>query len=198
MINFSDLNKSKPYKKLYKLYKNAVLENQSSIEVINLSSYDVERDEVNSRYVNLKFIKNENFVFFTNYESPKAIQFANHPQATIVFFWNKLEVQIRLKGIISRLSNDENELYFKSRDPKKNALAISSSQSQKINSYKKVLENYNKALQTENLKKCPEYWGGFSFKPYYFEFWHGHDSRINQREVYELKDGEWVNFYLQP
>ena len=44
----------------------------------------------------------------------------------------------------------------------------------------------------------PEYWGGYSFTPYYFEFWKGHESRINKREVFDQIDGVWKQSFLQP
>ena len=55
-----------------------------------------------------------------------------------------------------------------------------------------------KSLKNDDLKKCPQYWGGFSFTPYYFEFWEGHESRINKREVFNKIDGLWKQSYLQP
>ena len=81
---------------------------------------------------------------------------------------------------------------------KKNALAISSNQSKQIDSYNQVKENYDKSFKNNDLKKCPEYWGGYSFTPYYFEFWEGHESRINKREVFDKIDGVWKHSFLQP
>ena len=49
-----------------------------------------------------------------------------------------------------------------------------------------------------DLKKCPDFWGGYSFTPYYFEFWEGHESRLNKREVYKKSDDIWKHFILQP
>jgi pyridoxine/pyridoxamine 5'-phosphate oxidase len=77
-------------------------------------------------------------------------------------------------------------------------LAISSSQSQPINSYEEVRTNYQNVLKNMNLVDCPKYWGGFSFIPYYFEFWEGHDSRLNKREVFNKIDGIWKHSFLQP
>ena len=57
---------------------------------------------------------------------------------------------------------------------------------------------YEKVLKNDNLKDCPEYWGGYTFVPYYFEFWEGHESRLNKREVYEMRNGHWEHFILQP
>ena len=68
----------------------------------------------------------------------------------------------------------------------------------KIVSYNQVKENYNKSLKNDDLKKCPEYWGGFSFIPYYFEFWEGHESRINKRAVFNMIDDVWKQSFLQP
>ena len=61
-----------------------------------------------------------------------------------------------------------------------------------------VQNNYNNSLRLDNLKECPDSWGGFSFTPYYFEFWEGHESRLNKRDVYELNINEWKHYILQP
>jgi pyridoxamine 5'-phosphate oxidase len=103
-----------------------------------------------------------------------------------------------MKANIKRTSKEFNQKYFFDRLKEKNALAISSNQSNPINSYSLVKENYNKSLKNDDLKKCPDYWGGFLFIPYYFEFWEGHESRINKREVFKKSDGIWKNSFLQP
>ncbi|MDC0529372.1 pyridoxamine 5'-phosphate oxidase, partial [Gammaproteobacteria bacterium] len=61
-----------------------------------------------------------------------------------------------------------------------------------------VKKKYNNMLRSGNLKKCPDYWGGYYFSPFYFEFWEGHDSRLNKREVFELVEGEWSEYMLEP
>ena len=67
-----------------------------------------------------------------------------------------------------------------------------------IDSYNQVRENYEQSIKNEDLKKCPKFWGGYSFKPYYFEFWEGHESRINKREVFKKIDNAWRKSILQP
>ena len=103
-----------------------------------------------------------------------------------------------MKAQIKKTSEEFNQKYFYDRSEKKNALAISSYQSKQIDSYKEVKATYNKVLKSDDLKKCPDYWGGFSFLPYYFEFWEGHDSRLNKREVYQLKNNTWKRHIIQP
>ena len=198
MIQFSNLNQEIPYLLLKEKYDEALNAGQKGIEAISISSYSKEIREVNSRYVNLKFISNDEFIFFSNYNSPKALSFISHNQIAALLYWSSINVQIRIKAKIKKTSKEFNQKYFLDRSEKKNALAISSNQSKPIDSYSQVKENYNKLLESDDLKKCPEYWGGYSFIPYYFEFWEGHESRINKREVFDKINGIWKHLFLQP
>ena len=198
MIKFYNLNQEQPYQLLKEKYDEAIAAGQKGIEAISISSYNKEIDEVDSRYVNLKFIKNDEFIFFSNYGSPKASAFSSHNQIAALLYWPSINVQIRMRAEIKKTSKEFNQKYFFDRSEKKNALAISSKQSKLIESYSQVKENYNKSLENDDLKKCPEYWGGYSFIPYYFEFWEGHDSRINKREVFDKTDRIWKHLFLQP
>jgi pyridoxamine 5'-phosphate oxidase len=198
MIQFNNLNQEIPYQLFKEKYDEALNADQRGIEAISISSYNKEISEVDSRYVNLKFITNDEFIFFSNYDSPKASSFNSHDQIAALVYWPSINVQIRMRAKIKKTSNEYNQQYFYDRSKEKNALAISSNQSKPIDSYNQVKENYNKSLKNDDLKKCPEFWGGYSFTPYYFEFWEGHESRLNKREVYEKSDGSWKHLILQP
>jgi pyridoxamine 5'-phosphate oxidase len=198
MIEFNNLNQEIPYMLIKAKYDQAVDAGQKGIEAISISSYNKEVNEVDSRYVNLKFISNDEFIFFSNYNSFKAASFNSHSQIAALFYWPSINAQIRMKAKIKKTSNDYNQKYFFDRSEEKNALAISSDQSKPIDSYNQVKENYNKSLKNDDLKKCPEFWGGYSFTPYYFEFWEGHESRLNKREVFEKNDDSWKHLILQP
>lgn len=198
MIKFNNLNKEIPYKLLKKKYDEAVDAGQENIEAISISTYNKDKSEVDSRYVNLKFISNDEFIFFSNYKSPKAFAFNSHNQIAALLYWSRTNIQIRMKAQIKKTSQEYNQKYFFNRSEEKNALAISSKQSKLIESYSQVKENYNKSLENDDLKRCPEYWGGYSFTPYYFEFWEGHESRINKREVFDKTYGKWKHSVVQP
>ena len=198
MIKFNNLNQAIPYLLLKDKYDDAIGAGQKGIEAISISSYNKEIGEVNSRYVNLKFISNDEFIFFSNYDSPKASSFNSHSQIAALVYWPSINVQIRMKAKIKKTSNEFNQNYFFDRSEEKNALAISSNQSKPIDSYNQVKENYHKSLKNDDLKKCPEFWGGYLFTPYYFEFWEGHESRLNKREAYEKSDDSWKHLILQP
>ena len=198
MIKFKNLSNEVPYLVFKDIYDRCLESNQKKIEAICISSYSKENDEVNARFVNLKYAQDKEFIFFSNYMSPKSKDFADHNQITALIYWNNIDVQIRMKAHIKKTSKEFNDNYFSLRDKKKNALAISSAQSEIINSYDDVKKNYNDSLKSDNLTKCPKHWGGYSFTPYYFEFWEGHESRLNKREVYTLKNENWVHYFLQP
>ena len=198
MIKFTNSSQELPYLKLKEKYYQALSENQKSIEAISIASYSKDTNEVNARFVNLKFVDNKEFIFFSNYESTKSRDFNEHNQITALIYWNKINTQIRMKAKIKKTSNDYNQNYFFDRSNEKNALAISSNQSKRIGSYDQVKENYNKSLKNDDLKKCPQFWGGYSFTPYYFEFWEGHESRLNKREVYKESNHSWKHLILQP
>ena len=157
MISFQDIDNSEPYLKFKDEYDKALAKNQNIIEAICISSYSLENKIVDSRFVNLKTVNNKEFIFFSNYTSPKAIQFETHNQISAVIFWAETNVQIRMKAKIKKLSIFENKKYFESRSKEKNALAISSMQSKKIDSYDQVKINYQDAYENQDLSLCPQY-----------------------------------------
>ncbi len=199
MINVDKMDVSEPYDIFRKYYEEARKKEQKIIEAISISSYDKKNSIVDSRFVNLKYVINDEWIFFSNYNSPKSIQFKSHEQISAVIFWNSINVQIRMKAKIQKTDSEFSDKHFHSRDTNKNLLAILSQQSEPVSSYDDFLRNYKKniSIKQKTITR-PEYWGGFSFSPYYFEFWEGHNSRINKRKFYEIKNQEWKSGFLQP
>ena len=198
MIEFKNLNQEIPYLLFKEKYDEALNAGQRNIEAISIASFNKEKNEVDSRFVNLKIVDNDSFVFFSNYNSPKSIAFKSHNQVSINIYWSIINLQIRMKAKISKKERSYNQAYFLKRSAEKNALAISSDQSQLISSYDLVVKNYNEVKKDMDLKECPEYWGGFVFKPYEIEFWEGNSFRLNKRNMYKLVDNTWHHNILQP
>ena len=199
MIVFQDINSARPYELFVNYYNKAIKANQNNIEAMCISSYDSKNKFVDSRFVNLKYIENNEWIFFSSYSGPKSQQFKSNNQVSVIFYWSSIDVQIRMRASIKKTSKDKSNKHFKNRSKEKNALAIASDQSQKTISYDIFIENYNEILNNNlALDKGPEYWGGYSFKPFYFEFWQGHESRLNRREVFEFIGNRWINSFLQP
>ena len=113
-----NLSEERPYKEFKELYNKAIDKKQSAIEAVSISSYNNELNEVESRFVNLKIIDHNRFIFFTNYDSPKSLAFESHDQISGIFFWTSTNTQIRLKAKIKRSERDFNCQYFKQRSKK--------------------------------------------------------------------------------
>ena len=106
MIIFKNPSNEKPYMEFKKKYDEAILSNQTSLEAILISSFSPETNEVDSRYVNLKFIDDKEFIFFTNLKSPKSTQFKSHDQISAVLYWPNINLQIRMKAKIKSVTRE--------------------------------------------------------------------------------------------
>lgn len=198
MIKFKDLSKEKPYQIFKNYYDLMCQKGCDDMDACLIASFDKEQQEPNARYVNLKYINHNEWIFFSNYNSTKAKEFILTNKISAVFYWKSINVQVRIKAKITKASKEISDIHFLNRSKEKNAIAISSEQSKKIKSYKEVLNNYSRALIESDLNIRPEHWGGFSFIPYVFEFWTGEKFRINERQVFEFDSNKWDEFFLQP
>ena len=198
MIKIKFKNPSKPMLYLKELYENALKNDQKFPEACAISSSDHE-NSVDSRFVNIKYIFDNELIFFSNYKSPKAKQFEACNKVSALFFWSSIYIQIRMKGLIEKTDSNFSDKHFVNRAKQKNIIAKISNQSEEIDSYDTILKKFDNEIRKEENLERPDYWGGFSFKPYYFEFWEGNESRINKREVYEKHDHDhWKTRILQP
>ena len=199
MINFLNPSHEKPYVLFESLYQKAIENGQKGVEAISVSSYNEPLKEVEARYVNLKYIDNNEWIFFSNYLSPKANQFESHDQVSVLIYWASINTQIRMKAKIFKTSSEFSDEHFQGRTKEKNALAISSNQSQAVDSFDQVTKNFNETLEIMTSETPrPDFWGGYSFTPYYFEFWQGHENRLNKRHVFMQEDDQWTERLLQP
>ena len=87
MITFLDYIDDEPHNLFYQLYNEALKKKQVSIEAVHISSWDESTNEADSRIVNLKYIKTNEWIFFSNFDSPKSNQFDLHNKITAIFFW---------------------------------------------------------------------------------------------------------------
>jgi pyridoxamine 5'-phosphate oxidase len=153
-----------------------------------------------SRIVLLKELSESGLVFFTNYESKKGKELFQNPFASILFFWPELERQVRIEGKTTKISDEESDIYFKSRPIGSRIGANISPQSQVIPN-REILEE----KQLEFIKKYegkdiprPSHWGGYILVPDMFEFWQGRESRLHDRLQFSLVGGQWKIDRLAP
>ena len=147
-----------------------------------------------SRVVLLKNLSDLGFTFFTNYESRKGTELLDNPNAALNFFWPQLERQVRVEGVIQKVSEEESDDYFNNRPKGSRIGALISPQSQVIPN-REFLENlqkeYNDKFKAQDDVPRPSHWGGYRLKPNLVEFWQGRPSRLHDRLLYTVKNGNW-------
>ena len=154
-----------------------------------------------ARIVLLKEVNEKGFVFFTNYESYKAQQLAENPKACLVFFWKELERQVRITGLIEKISSKQSDDYFQSRPESSRIGAWASPQSRVIEDRQWLDEKFNELVNKMEGTSIPRpsHWGGYIVKPVVIEFWQGRPSRLHDRIQYTLEEnGEWKIERLAP
>jgi pyridoxamine 5'-phosphate oxidase len=162
-----------------------------------------------ARVVLLKGLTTEGFVFFTNYTSRKGIELAANPYAALCFNWLDLQRQVRIEGIVEKISEAESDAYFNSRPFGSRIGAWASPQSQIIPNRSILEENvleltkkYEKrGADTEGVLEVPRpsHWGGYILLPTLIEFWQGRSSRLHDRICYQkTENGAWEMVRLAP
>ncbi len=154
-----------------------------------------------ARIVLLKEFDAQGFVFYSNYNSQKGLALLKNPYAALVFFWGDLERQIRIEGVVERVSEAESDAYFKLRPRGSQLGALVSPQSTIIPNRHFLEDSLQKLEKKFNDKEIPkpEHWGGFRVIPNKIEFWQGRRNRLHDRIVYtHQKDGSWKIVRLAP
>ena len=167
---------------------------------MTLSTVDAD-GHPDARIVLLRDVDREGsgFLFYTNYESAKGKQLAEHPSAALTFFWPALERQLRIRGTVDRLTAEESDRYFNSRPRPSRIGAWASQQSESI-ADRKALEAARAEVEARFPGDVPRppHWGGYRLMADAIEFWQGRPGRLHDRIRCTRHGESWVQERLQP
>ena len=152
------------------------------------------------RIILLKKIDDRGFIFYTNYTSRKANQIDENRNVALVGFWPELKRQIRVEGVVEKLSNEESDKYYDSR-PEGSRIGAWASPQSKVIPGRYYLDNlkidFDNALSGKVIDR-PEFWGGYIIIPERIEFWKEREDRLHDRIEYLKIDGVWSHHRLAP
>ncbi len=153
-----------------------------------------------ARIVLLKYVDDEGFTFFTNYNGEKARALEHNNAAGLHFFWSKLERQVKILGYAEKTNRDLSEKYFRSRPVESQISAWASNQSEEIPSREYLEKRYKEfSAKFENKSvPLPPFWGGYRIVPQKIEFWQGRVNRLHDRILYEKDKKSWNIKRLSP
>ena len=153
-----------------------------------------------SRVVLLKGFDSNGFIFFTNYESKKAVDLSANPQISLHFFWPDLERQVTIDGTAAKTTREVSESYFASRPMESRIGAWASEQSSVLANREELVEKVDEIKERFEGQQipCPPFWGGFVVTPNRFEFWQGRKSRLHDRILYTPGGDAWTISRLSP
>jgi pyridoxamine 5'-phosphate oxidase len=188
-----------PFEQFAIWWKGAIESNIDEVNAMTLATVSTDLKPT-ARIVLLKDYNKDGFTFFTNYNSKKGQQLLENPNAAICFFWKELQRQVRIEGVVAKISNENSDEYFNSRPNGSKLGAWASPQSKVIENRDFLVEN-EESFKTEfgdNIITRPPHWGGYRLIPNYFEFWQGRSNRLHDRITYILQNGIWKIERLAP
>lgn len=189
-----------PIDQFQQWFDEAVQSGVSEPNAMTVATVDAD-GQPSARILLLKGIEDGGFVFFTNYESRKGAQLAANPRAALVFWWEVLERQVRVEGVVERIDAASSDAYFESRPRGSRLGAWASPQSRPIESRDVLTARLSDAAATYEDRPVPRppHWGGYRLRPHRVEFWQGRPSRLHDRLDYVLRDdGTWHLRRLAP
>ena len=152
------------------------------------------------RTVLLKGHDAQGFVFYTNFEGAKGQQVLATKKAAICFHWKTKRRQVRARGAVELVSDEEADAYFNSRHPQSRLGAWASDQSRPLADRQTLvdrLQHFEDKYGTEDIPR-PLHWSGFRILPEAIEFWQDGEFRLHDRIVFTPKEGGWTSQRLYP
>jgi len=190
---------AEPYKLFAKWLEDATASEPNDPNALALATVDPD-GLPNVRMVLLKGFDERGFVFYTNYESNKGREILASMKAAMCFHWKSLRRQVRVRGIVEKVSDEEADAYYESRARGSRIGAWASKQSRPLESrfaLEKAVAEYTAKYAIGSIPR-PPYWSGFRIQPVSIEFWHDRQFRLHDRVIFERDGDGWKKTRLYP
>jgi pyridoxamine 5'-phosphate oxidase len=156
----------------------------------------------NVRMVLMKGFDERGFVFYTNVDSPKGRELDASCEGALLFHWKSLNRQVRLRGPITRVDDQEADAYFATRPRLAQIGAWASKQSAPLESrhaFEKAIALYTAKYAVGTIPRPPN-WTGYRLLPLTIEFWHDRPFRLHDRVEFrrEAAGAPWHKTRLYP
>jgi pyridoxamine 5'-phosphate oxidase len=194
------LDTDDPYKTFAAWFEEAKASEINDANAMNLATADA-KGRPSNRMVLLNGLDERGFVFFTNMESHKGRDLTENPCAALCFHWKSLLRQVRIEGRVEQTSAAEADAYYNSRPRVSRISSWASRQSRPLGKYEDLQDAVKKyEAQFEGVEPIPrpDYWRGFRVVPDLFEFWIEGDFRLHRRYVFQLENGTWRRYMINP
>jgi len=129
--------KLNPFEQFLEWFNELLDSNLADPPAMVVASVD-ENNFPDTRVVLLKELALNQFIFFTNYTSNKAKQFAKSSVVALNFHWPQFNRQVRIRGKISKVSREKSEKYFNSRPHEAQLAAYASHQSSVVSGKEEI------------------------------------------------------------
>ena len=152
------------------------------------------------RFVDLKSVSEDGFVFCTYLDSAKGKHIARNAKAAMTIWWDHLGYQIRVVGTAQVITAGEADSFWQTRSRSAQLTTTAFEQSEALDSEDELA----KRLQETAVKLAgqavprPDNWGGYCIKPASIEFLTFRENRLHLRELFECRSNGWVKHLLQP
>ncbi|MET1414161.1 pyridoxamine 5'-phosphate oxidase [Roseibium sp. HPY-6] len=191
----------KPFDLFSEWFEDAKASEPNDPNAVALATVD-ETGLPNVRMVLLKEVDERGFVFYTNFESAKGAELLSSGKAAMCFHWKSLRRQVRIRGAVHQVSNEEADSYYQSRPRGSRIGAWASKQSRPLESrfaLEKEVARFTAKFGIGDIPR-PEYWSGMRLVPTSIEFWHDRPFRLHDRIVFkrEAPDEPWEKDRLYP
>ncbi|MEO8665146.1 MAG: pyridoxamine 5'-phosphate oxidase [Ignavibacteria bacterium] len=188
-----------PIRQFEKWFNDAVVSENMDANAMSLAT-STKNGVPSLRTVLLKGFDEHGFVFYTNYSSRKGNEMDENPNASILFFWKDLGRQVRIEGVVVRVSAKESDEYFLSR-PYESRISAAASDQSKVIKDREILDGRYDELKEkykDGVVPRPSNWGGYRLIPSKIEFWQGRQNRLHDRILFTREKDNWKVNRLAP